>query len=695
MAELLGACDRVWPRAPHAPEAVLKNELARQMLVGGQHIDVQYLQRNEDEVCVSLSRAGLVVSHFKRQNPTAAAWSDQQVKLKDLLRGDPCFRLEPDPDDRNLVRLVLDLQTLRDLGAGGDGAANGGGGGGGSSGGAPSAADGAPRRRAAPPATRYPFPNNVDVAATGLIRPASWRKALASGLCPPFVPSKVCARCGFRGHVASNCSLPLCGRCHCVGHDSACCGRECARCGIGGGGGELEERNRHRAGECPFAECERCGHVGHSRQDLCRGGPYASQRPLALPPQPPPQPQQQQQQQPVAAAAAAAGAAVPAPAAPTTVEVALQLEAIVDRMFEKMPEAALELVGDAGSRLLTAALTSGGRSAFEAIMAAVDRGSGAVALSTVRAAAAGAAALARPAATAPAPAPQQQAPARAPQQQPQQQGPSLAPDVAAELEPLCDAVWPPDAAPHPLLKGELAKLLLRQAQGPGGGGGVEGSMCWLPLAVAGPRLLAFWRSEQQLFPAGPDAPPPFSSVAAMLSGDPYLSCRTRTGIGEAYVVLDAAKLARWGAVAPLPSYADLLRRIDDAWDPTGGDGGASEAAAEAVTLVNWLAKLLAAAGNPGAATWGPSAAARASANDWGYCLEASSVEEHLRSMWAANPATSPRPYPAQHTVRSLLQGRPFFRPHFDPRSRSTINVRMDVYALTGCRRPLPGDGEPE
>jgi hypothetical protein len=46
-------------------------------------------------------------------------------------------------------------------------------------------------------------------------------------------------------------------------------------------------------------------------------------------------------------------------------------------------------------------------------------------------------------------------------------------------------------------------------------------------------------------------------------------------------------------------------------------------------LVNWLAKLLAAAGNPGAAAWAPSAAERAAANDWGYSMFASQLVEAL------------------------------------------------------------------
>jgi hypothetical protein len=64
-------------------------------------------------------------------------------------------------------------------------------------------------------------------------------------------------------------------------------------------------------------------------------------------------------------------------------------------------------------------------------------------------------------------------------------------------------------------------------------------------------------------------------------------------------------------------------------------------------------------------------------------------------MWAANPATRSRPYPDHHTVSSLLHGRAAFHPHFDPRSRARVVVRLDVYALAGCRRPLPGDSEPQ
>jgi hypothetical protein len=59
-------------------------------------------------------------------------------------------------------------------------------------------------------------------------------------------------------------------------------------------------------------------------------------------------------------------------------------------------------------------------------------------------------------------------------------------------------------------------------------------------------------------------------------------------------------------------------------------------------LVNWLAKLLAAAGNPGAAAWAPSAAERASANDWGYSLEVPSCGEPAPAAALRPTATSAR-----------------------------------------------------
>jgi hypothetical protein len=57
------------------------------------------------------------------------------------------------------------------------------------------------------------------------------------------------------------------------------------------------------------------------------------------------------------------------------------------------------------------------------------------------------------------------------------------PPPPARLVLLCDAVWPPSSGPHGLLKGALAKMLLTQATG--GGGGWDGRVCWTPLALAG------------------------------------------------------------------------------------------------------------------------------------------------------------------------------------------------------------------
>jgi hypothetical protein len=71
-----------------------------------------------------------------------------------------------------------------------------------------------------------------------------------------------------------------------------------------------------------------------------------------------------------------------------------------------------------------------------------------------------------------------------------------------------------------------------------------------------------------------------------------------------------------GASARLPSYAGLLSLLDTALPDPDGPGLAC----------NWLAKLLAAAGNPGVSTW-RNAAARASPNDAAYSMPAEECGE--------------------------------------------------------------------
>ncbi|GBF89600.1 hypothetical protein Rsub_02318 [Raphidocelis subcapitata] len=682
MEELLQACDRAWPRGGD-PVAAALNDLARNLLVGGEHVDPKLVFRSKNARGITLGRTGMVLHSFRQSASRAVRAALSKLKIWELLEADPagCFRVEGDYSDFS-SRVILDLAALRRAAAGARDAPRAGGEG---VGGGRGAAD-------------CPLPCVVAVAASGMLRPSKWLTQLestaegGSGLPAAGALCRVCTRCGFRGHAAAGCSLSYCDRCRLFGHGASECATACARCGISGGEArrnpERAARNQHGARQCPFSACGNCRTVGH-RTEECAFAPAASaggaggaggaqsgpSTPQASRAPPPPR----------GSGGGSSGDGADPDGAPRTADqISHQVEALVDLMLDHCAETAVELVGSAGARLLTTALGNGGRAAYEAVEALVRAGDGAAALDAIRAAAA--AAAPRPSGSLPGGAAPNARPAAAASAAP------LSAEAAAQLVELCDAVWPPDAAPHPLLKGELAKLLLQRA---GGGaqeaGGVEGGWCWMPIAVAGPRLLAFWRSEQQLFPAGPDAPPPFSSVAAMLSGDPYVSCRTRTGSGEACVVLDAAKLSRWGASAPLPSFSELLCRIDDAWDPTGGDAGASEAASEAATLVNWLAKALAAAGNPGAAAWGPSAAARASANDWGYCLAGPTCGTLLRQMWRANPATWGRPFPSHHSLASLLALEPLFRSHQCPRNRSVRRWRLDLYALVGCRRPAPGD----
>jgi hypothetical protein len=78
--------------------------------------------------------------------------------------------------------------------------------------------------------------------------------------------------------------------------------------------------------------------------------------------------------------------------------------------------------------------------------------------------------------------------------------------------------------------------------------------------------------------------------------------------------LDHAPSCAAAGARALPSYFALLRAIDAAWDGEGGAGaGVLTGEALAPMLLNWLAKALAAAGNPGASTWAPSGAARVAA----------------------------------------------------------------------------------
>jgi hypothetical protein len=154
----------------------------------------------------------------------------------------------------------------------------------------------------------------------------------------------------------------------------------------------------------------------------------------------------------------------------------VQVEALMDRLFKSVPDAAASLLGDAGVGRLSAALAAPGGGAFGALCELAAAGDGAAVLAAVdrfRAAAAAVAPVAAP----------PRAPAAASAAAPAAESPAAPPPL--ELLPLCDAVWPPAAGAHCLLKGCLARLLLRQAGGPTPGSGCDGRRCWMPVAAAG------------------------------------------------------------------------------------------------------------------------------------------------------------------------------------------------------------------
>jgi hypothetical protein len=319
--------------------------------------------------------------------------------------------------------------------------------------------------------------------------------------------------------------VPRCGRCSRHGHTPTECGEECSKCGLAGGaagGGaeqrERRERNPHAARECPFNRCRGCGRVGHYTAECPGGGgggPIAARAAAAPSCQTP---------SPTANAQLDAWPQIGRPAGDTQitqitqVQIEAQIEALMDRLFEKAPEIAIELLGSEGVARLTEALACGGPRAFNEIAAAADvdaggGGSDAV-LTTIERLRRGAAAGAPVSVAAP---PAQQWGAAAPHGassagsgsagrssglQAQQalettvppsgngSGGSITagpppPPPGPHLVSLCDAVWPPSSGPHGLLKGALAKMLLAQACGGGGGCGWDGRVCWMPLALAG------------------------------------------------------------------------------------------------------------------------------------------------------------------------------------------------------------------
>ncbi|KAI8474449.1 MAG: hypothetical protein J3K34DRAFT_518187 [Monoraphidium minutum] len=669
--QLVAAADALWPRFGGHDSLVL-NEITRQMVCAAPDLLPQrHLSRVGNRVTANLSQPGIALSKFFKRRPELGAWAAGGGKLRPLLEGAACYAVHADPGDQFNMRCTLDLDSLRLAAAAGAGAD----------------APRAPPRAAAPPAAgcdpEWPHANNVDVGTAGLCRPVRWRAQLRGGVRHVSTQLSACRRCGFRGHVAGGCAVPRCGRCGRHGHGEAECGGECRRCGIAGGGAagsERAQRNTHAVEECPFNQCHACGRVGHYTSE-CPGAPAA-----AAAPAPAPAPR---------AAAAPVGHAAPPAGPPSAAQISAQIEAIMDLLFEHAADLAIDLVGDMGVATLTAALSAGG-GAFRAICAAAESGDAAAAKQLVDALAA--AGRGRGGATPSAPAPR-----RAPPPPPE----------PLELASLCDAVWPPAAGPHALLKGAAAKELLGRR---GGAGGWDGRYCWLPLGDAGPRLLAFWRDGQRLYAAPPGGAPPFSSLAAMLAGDPYLSCRARGGGsgggaagpssggggGELCVVLDAERLSRWGASAPLPSFAGLLSLIDTAFDPQVAAAAAPAAPAappaagggkpDADTLAWGCAKLLAAAGNPGASPWEVGAAARVAVNDAAYAMLGSKLGEELRLLWAALPwvEATGAPYPAALQPAALLHGRRYITAQRDP---VTLAVRygLDLYGLVGCPRPAAGD----
>jgi hypothetical protein len=228
----------------------------------------------------------------------------------------------------------------------------------------------------------WPHPNNVSVSSFGGMRPTAWLSQNRVGFKHVSTVVPACPRCGFRGHsVAAACAVPRCARCGGFGHLPTECSIACRSCRIAGGpradprapgqATDCSARNAHEVSECPFPTCRCCGRVGHYTAE-CPGpatDPPPPRAPAALAPAGPPAWQQAGASVRAVAAsgggaagaarsgspAAAAGAQGPAgvqPHAPEELsQVAAQVEALMDLLFVRIPEVAVELTGGAASAL--------------------------------------------------------------------------------------------------------------------------------------------------------------------------------------------------------------------------------------------------------------------------------------------------------------------------------------------------------
>jgi hypothetical protein len=121
---------------------------------------------------------------------------------------------------------------------------------------------------------------------------------------------------------------------------------------------------------------------------------------------------------------------------------------------------------------------------------------------------------------------------------------------------------------------------------------------------------------------------PYSSFKEeVIDPDPYLEVYGADN-GAPTVKLNVERLARWGQSSPLPSYGRLVQQIDATF---ADDTPAGLAAC-------WLAKGLAAAANPQAALWSPSAAARAAAGDAAYRLPLEKAQDLVDRSFADHVA---------------------------------------------------------